>query len=225
MWIGDTMYFVSDRGADGITNIYAQDLEDRRGPAGDDVHEKFDVMMPETDGERIVYVQDGYLYVLDVAAGSAAQGRGRRCPSDRWRLRDRWINPRIHPRHGRGQRRQGRGARGPRRRFPPPLADKDTMPRNLTADAGRRARSHPRLSPDGQWLAFFSDTTGEYQLYVRDVAGGEWSQLTTDLDRAVYRLAWSPDGKKILFGNKDLLVFYRGYREEEADARSTSRTS
>ena len=45
--------------------------------------------------------------------------------------------------------------------------------------------------------------TGEYQLYVRDVATGETTQVTTDLDRKVYHPRWSPDGKKILFGDKD----------------------
>ena len=39
-------------------------------------------------------------------------------------------------------------------------------------------------------------------------AGGEWTALTTGLDRLVYHLAWSPDGAKILFGNKDFAVFY-----------------
>ncbi len=79
--------------------------------------------------------------------------------------------------------------------------------RNLTQTPGSR-EIHARLSPDGQWLAFFSDRSGEYQLYMRRVAGGDWVQLTQTLDRAVYRLAWSPDGSKILFGNKDLAVFY-----------------
>jgi tricorn protease len=39
------------------------------------------------------------------------------------------------------------------------------------------------------------------------VEGGPWTQLTENLDRAVYHLSWSPDGKKILFGNKDFDLF------------------
>ena len=38
MWVGDTMYFSSDRAPDGITNLWAQDLEDGRRPAGDALH-------------------------------------------------------------------------------------------------------------------------------------------------------------------------------------------
>ena len=37
--------------------------------------------------------------------------------------------------------------------------------------------------------------------------GGEWTPLTTSLDRTAYQLVWSPDGKKILFGNKDYAIF------------------
>jgi Tol biopolymer transport system component len=66
---------------------------------------------------------------------------------------------------------------------------------------------HPAVSPDGKTVAFFSDKSGEYQLYVQPLQGGEWTQLTTTLDRTVYRCVWSPDGSKLLFGNKDNALF------------------
>ena len=84
---------------------------------------------------------------------------------------------------------------------------KNGQTRNLTQTPGSR-EIHPCLSPDGQWLSFFSDRSGEYQLYKQKAGGGEWVQLTSALDRAVYRQAWSPDGKKILFGNKDMALFW-----------------
>ena len=86
------------------------------------------------------------------------------------------------------------------------LADKETLPRNLTRTPGVREDT-PRLSPDGKRVAYFSDATGEYQLYVRDVATGETTQVTADLDRKVYHPRWSPDGTKILFGDKDFALF------------------
>jgi len=203
MWIGNAIYFVSDR-ENGIANLYRRDIASRaleRVTA----HEKYDAMMPETDGKRIVYVQDGYLRLFDVGSGQTKK-LAVTLPSDRWRLRERWIDARdfIHDmdvaNDGRNVLLEARGDV-----FLLPL--KQGAARNLTRTPGSR-EIHPRLSPDGQWLAFFSDKSGEYQLYMARVAGGEWVQLTRDLDRAVYRLAWSPDGKKILFGNKDLAVFY-----------------
>ena len=59
-------------------------------------HEKYDVMMPETDGERIVYIQDGYLQRLDVQERSEPKKSPLELPSDRWRLRNRWLNPKDY---------------------------------------------------------------------------------------------------------------------------------
>jgi len=49
-------------------------------------------MSPWSDGRRIVYVQSGYLCVLDAATGTSRKVPVR-IPSDDWRLQDRWINP------------------------------------------------------------------------------------------------------------------------------------
>ncbi len=87
-------------------------------------------------------------------------------------------------------------------------ADDKAQTKNLTGTTASRER-YPQLSPDGSRVAFFSDKTGSYQLYVTDAAGkGPWEALTTALDRTVYHLEWSPDGTKILFGNKDFALFY-----------------
>jgi tricorn protease len=162
-------------------------------------------MMPETDGERVVYVQDGRLHVLALKDGTT-RALPLELPSDRWRLRPRWINPKSYV-HGMDVADDGKNALLEARGDVFLLSVPKGQAHNLTQTPGSR-EIHPRLSPDGQWLAFFSDQSGEYQLYMRKVAGGDWIQLTKTLDRAVYRLAWSPDGRKILFGNKDMAVFY-----------------
>ncbi len=204
MWIGGSMYFVSDRGAGGIANLYAQDLG-TQALAQLTHHEQYDVMMPETDGERIIYVQDGYLQLLDVKNGTAGK-ISVSLPSDRWRLRNRWLNPKEYI-HAMDVGNDGKTvlleARGDL--FLLPVTSGQT--RNLSQTPGSR-EIHPRLSPDGHWLSFFSDKSGEYQLYKQNVSGGEWVQLTSALDRAVYRQTWSPDGRKILFGNKDMALFW-----------------
>ncbi len=127
-------------------------------------------------------------------------------PSDRWALRNRVINPRdyIHTAHSATTARPSSSKPAATSSASPPAAG---TTENLSGTPGTR-ETYPALSPDGKTIAFFSDKTGDYQLYTQRAAGGDWTPITTDLDRTVYRLAWSPDGKKILFGNKDYSIFY-----------------
>jgi tricorn protease len=202
MWIGDSLYFVSDRG-NGISNFYRQAI------SGGEVqsvtnYADFDVMMPSTDGRTIVYVQDGYFRLLDVQSGQSRK-IDVLVPSDRWTLRDRFINPRDYIHYAKVSA-DGKSvileARGDV--FVVPTGK--TPAANLSNSPGTR-EMYPAPSPDGKWVAFFSDKSGDYQLYLQKTEGGEWTPLTTGLDRWVYHLVWSPDGKKILFGNKDFSIF------------------
>jgi len=203
MWADGLMYFVSDR-ANGVANLYTQKLGTKE-VAQVTAYGDFDVMMPNTDGRSIVYVQDGRLHVLDVASGRDER-LSVKVPSDRWALRDRVINPRdyLHSAHvGDDGKTVVLEARGDVFR----VAMGSEAAENLSGTPGTR-EMYPALSPDGKTVAFFSDRTGDYQLYTQPAAGGEWTQITTELDRTVYKLAWSPDGRKILFGNKDYAVFW-----------------
>ncbi len=58
----------------------------------------------------------------------------------------------------------------------------------------------PRFSPDGQWIAFSSNRSGNYDVYVVPAAGGEPRQLTynTANDDVV---GWTPDGKRVIFSS------------------------
>jgi serine/threonine-protein kinase len=55
-----------------------------------------------------------------------------------------------------------------------------------------------RLSPDGRWVAYLSDESGRYEVYVRpfpDAGGGKW-QITTDGGQEI---AWAPSGKELFY--------------------------
>ncbi len=69
-------------------------------------------------------------------------------------------------------------------------------PVRLTANPARH--SHPRLSPDGRWIAFTSNRMGNDDVWVMPAAGGEPRRLTyfSGSDTVV---GWTPDGRRVLF--------------------------
>jgi tricorn protease len=202
MWIGDTMFFVSDRAGD-IANIYALDLTTRhitQITAYTDV----DVMMPSTDGATIIYLHDGYLHLLDVRTRAITRLH-LNIPSDRWKTRARTIDAKNYV-HAADIANDGKTVLVEARGDLYAVAGENKPALNLSATAGTR-EMYPALSPDGQTVAFLSDKSSEYQIYTQSVKGGAWTRLTTTLDRTTYRLVWSPDGRKILFGNKNYALF------------------
>jgi tricorn protease len=71
--------------------------------------------------------------------------------------------------------------------------------RNLTHSSGVAER-HPAWSPDGDWIAYHSDRSGEYELTLRAAEGsGEERRLTTMGPGYRYDVHWSPDSKKLVF--------------------------
>jgi serine/threonine protein kinase/Tol biopolymer transport system component len=65
--------------------------------------------------------------------------------------------------------------------------------------------SHPRISPDGRWMAYFSDETGDWHIFVRpfpEVDQGKW-QVSVDGGQSPL---WSPDGRELYFLNGDAIM-------------------
>src|SRR5450755_695915 len=58
-----------------------------------------------------------------------------------------------------------------------------------------------KLSPNGQWLAYFSDETGRFEVYVQTfpTPGGKWQVSTNGGALPV----WSRDGKELFFSGLD----------------------
>ena len=76
------------------------------------------------------------------------------------------------------------------------------VPRNLTRSSGVAER-HPAWSPDGRWIAYFSDADDEYGLYVTQSDGkGETRKLAGLGPGFRYMRGWSPDSKYVCFAEK-----------------------
>jgi tricorn protease len=79
------------------------------------------------------------------------------------------------------------------------LPAENGVPRNLTDTDGVAERS-PSWSPDGRWIAYFSDKTGEYEIWVTQSDGkGETRQVSSG--GGVFKLGqgWSPDSKHLMW--------------------------
>jgi len=197
MWIGETIWFTSDRS--GTNNLYRYDIS--TGEIAQVTHEtEWDVRWPSSDGvSRIVYELNGELRVLDVRTGQS-EGIDITVPLDSTRER---------PRHLAVRRWLEGAAIGPTGKralfvargevFSVPVEHGVT--RNLTRSSGAHDRD-AAWSPDGRTIVYVSDRTGEDQLWLVDASGTKPArQLTRDEDFRAYLQdpAWSPDGKRIAF--------------------------
>ncbi len=202
MWVGGEVHFASDR--DGILNLYRYDQESNQPRQL--THEKtWDVRWPSTDSDhRIVYELNGELSILDTRTGRSRALRIE-VPSDGGSRRPRRVSAASSVES------YGLSPKGRRAVFSA-RGDVFTVPaekgptRNLT----RSSDSHDRLpswSPDGRWIAFVSDKSGEEQLYRVEQRGGKPEQLTEGVRGRLYRLEWSPDSKRIAFSDKEGKVY------------------
>jgi tricorn protease len=197
-WVGDTIYFVSNR--DRTANLWAYDTKSRAVRKVTD-HRDFEVFWPSADGKRVVYENGGAIHLFDPAAGR----------SSRLSIRVEGDLPQTLPYFKNVVEDIDDGDISPtgKRAVFAARGDIFTAPaqkgevRNITNSPGVR-EMNPTWSPDGRWIAYLSDRSGEYEIYVRPGDGsGEERRVTKDGD--TWRLApqWSPDSKKLAFGDKD----------------------
>jgi tricorn protease len=203
MWIGNRIYFSSDR--DGILNIYYYDTVS--GEVNQVTsHKDYDVRRPSMGGKWIVYELGGSLWVLDTESAQTEQVDVRietDTPETRPTLievKNRITDIDCSPEGNRALI----TARG--EVFTVPAEHGQT--RNLTEDSGSRERGAV-WSPDGKRIAYVSDNSGEYEIYVMDLAGEKKTTMLTS-NESGYRHTplWSPDSRKIAFADQTLACYY-----------------
>ena len=202
MWIGQTLYFRSDR--DGEFNLYTIDSSLKHVRRLTD-HKDFPVVQAAAGDGKIAYEQAGYIHLFDpdkkssrqLKIGVAADLVERR---PRWAKGTKWIRSATLSPSG---LRAAFDFRGEIVTVPREKGDD----RNLTLTPAVHEKS-PAWSPDGKWVAMFSDHTGEYALHlVPQDAKGE--RRTFALHGAGFYAdpRWAPDSKKISYTDNSLAIW------------------
>jgi tricorn protease len=203
MWLGNMVYFRSDR--NGEFNLFSYDTRTKAVRQLTHYND-FPILSASAGGGRIVFEQGGYLHLFDPAStrstrlkiGVAAdlpETRPRYASGARW-IRDSALSP--------------TGARAAfefRGEIVTVPAEKGDA-RNLTQSTAAHERS-PAWSPDGMHVAYLSDEGGEYGLRITSQDGkGEPRTIKLDGHGFYDQLVWSPDSKKVSYSDNSQSLFW-----------------
>jgi tricorn protease len=214
MWHGDTIYFMSDRGANQRQNIWAYSQKTGAVRQVTDFRD-YDITFPAIGPSDIVFQAGGHLYLLDLATEKTSEVRVQ-VVTDEATLKPRIEkveplidNASISP----TGKRAAFEARGDV--FSLPAEHGPVV--NLTHSSGVAER-YPTWSPDGKTIAYWSDRSGEYELTIRPADGTGAEQTLTKLGPGFrYAAVWSPDSRKLVFVDQAMRV-----RVHDLDTRQTT---
>ncbi len=196
MWHGEMLYFMSDRGPAMRSNIWS--INPATGETRQLTHfEDFDVHFPAIGPEEIVYEAGGSLYLMDLA-GSESRQVSVEVLTDEATLRPRTVEVGDTIESGDISPTGKRAVFEVRGELLTVPAEHGPV-RNVTRSPGSRER-FPAWSPEGDKLAYWSDESGEWQLYLRAADGtGAPEKLTGFGPGYRFQPFWSPDAKTIAF--------------------------
>jgi tricorn protease len=203
MWAGDEIFFLSDR--DHTMNLFVYNNKTKKEEKVTDFKE-FDVKFPSIGGDQIVFENGGYIYRMNVKERKPVKVPIE-VPGDFIYARNGWkdaaqsvFDGSVSP----DGKRVVFSARG--EVFSVPAEKGVTV--NMTRTPGVHERG-AKWSPDGRQIAYLSDASGEFEIYVRDASGGgEARQLTKGADTYYFGLKWSPDSRKIAWNDRKHRLHY-----------------
>jgi tricorn protease len=202
VWSGDAVYFISDR--DSVANIWSYDTKSKK-VAQVTKFTDFDVKTLDSGPGAVVFEQAGYVHELDVKSGKehrvdiTANGD---FPwmMPRWEdVTSRMAKISLSP-TGKRVLVEARGEI-----FTVPAEKGDV--RNLSHSSGS-AEHEPAWSPDGKYISYFSDRSGEYRLVIETQDGlAPPREISLPNPNHYYTPSWSPDSKKLLYTDTNLKVW------------------
>jgi len=199
MWYESKIFFLSDRDENKRMNLYVYDLNTKETKQLT-FFKDYDIKFPSIGKKAIVFEYGGYIYKYDIN-NNTYKKINIVVKDDMFIGRDKIINVKDYITGGDispDGKRAVLCARG----------DIFTLPanegiiRNVTRTPGVHDRN-PVWSPDGKWIAFISDRTGEDEIYIIAQDGSlPPKQITKKAETYKYKILWSPDSKKLLWSDR-----------------------
>ena len=203
MWVGDTIYFRSDR--NGEFNIFSYSLKSKTIKQVTD-HKDFPVLSASAGAGQIIYEQAGYLHILDPKSGRSTKltvGVSADLPE----TRPRFVKGARYIRNAELSPTGARAVFEFRGEIVTVPAEKGDT-RDLTNTVAVNERS-PAWSPDGKSIAYFSDESGEYEMHIRSQDGkGEVRKIKLSGAGFYDDPVWSPDSQKISYTDNSWSVYW-----------------
>ena len=205
MWVGDTIYFLSDR--NGPVSLFAYDTKTKQ--VTEALHsDGLDFKTASAGPDAIVIEQFGAIKLYDLQSHQA-KNISIHVEGDLEAVRPHFAK--VEPKRIQNFSISPTGARAVFEAwgeiFTVPT-DKGDI-RNLTHSPAVADRD-PTWSPDGKSIAYFTDESGEYELAIRDQNGlGTVRHINLGNPPSFfYTPTWSPDSKKIAYTDKRLQLWY-----------------
>ena len=203
MWKDDVIYYLSDNGPMQRFNIWKYDTKSKKHKQITNF-KKFDIHFPAIGPKDIVFEAEGKLFLLDLATENIREVKIT-VVTDLITLKpkkesvEKFVqNMNLSP--------DGNRAIVEARGEIFSLPSSKGIVKNLTNTPGTAER-FPAWSPNGQYVAYWSDATGEYELHVKDMSKGGKSSKWTNLGPGFrYNLYWSPDSKKLAFVDQTMHI-------------------
>ncbi len=197
VWVNNKIYYVSDDDAAKRRNIWVYDPEKKTKQQLTKFTD-IDINHMSAGPSELVFQAGGRLYLLDLSTNKYSEVKIN-VVADISTLMPRIVNVgssitnfEVSP----DGKRTVFEARGDLFSIP---AENGVII-NLTNTSGAWERN-PAWSPNGKWLAYWSDESGEYEIWLRDNASGQAKKITDFGKGMGWTLSWSPDSKKIVFIN------------------------
>ena len=199
VWSGDNIFFSSDR--DLKLNIWQYNTVTKETKQITR-HADFDVMWPSGTGDYLVYENGGYLWKLNLGTGK----------DEKLVVNINFDNPNLIPYyknvtsniHSFAVSPSGKRALFDARGDIFSVPAENGMTENLTQSQGVR-EIFPAWSPDGKYLSYYSDVTGEYELYLlENKKDAKPRQVTFNSAAWKYQPLWSPDSRYLLYSDRTL---------------------